>query len=62
MHEGFLEELRTVQAKIVLELFRNGGRERPVYVTGHSQGGAEAAEEGDQEALRSFLPSAEAHL
>ena len=43
VHEGFLEELRTVQAKIVLELFRNGGRERPVYVTGHSQGGAEAA-------------------
>jgi len=43
VHEGFLEELRAVQAKVVLELFKNGGRAKPVYVTGHSQGGAEAA-------------------
>lgn len=43
VHEGFLEELRAVQAKVVLELFKNGGRDKPVYVTGHSQGGAEAA-------------------
>jgi len=43
VHEGFLEELRAIQAKVVLELFKNGGRDRPVYITGHSQGGAEAA-------------------
>jgi len=43
VHEGFLEELRAVQAKVVSELFKYGGRDRPVYITGHSQGGAEAA-------------------
>jgi len=43
VHEGFLEELRAVQAEVVLELFKHGGRDTPVVVTGHSQGGAEAA-------------------
>jgi triacylglycerol lipase len=43
VHNGFLEELSAVQAKVVQELMRHGGKNRPVYVTGHSQGGAEAA-------------------
>ena len=43
VHKGFLEELSTVQAKVVQELLKHGGKNRPVYVTGHSQGGAEAA-------------------
>jgi triacylglycerol lipase len=43
VHQGFLEELRSVQGLLVEELLKNGGRSRPVYVTGHSQGGAIAA-------------------
>lgn len=43
VHKGFLEELSAVQAKVVQELLKHGGKSRPVYVTGHSQGGAEAA-------------------
>ena len=43
VHKGFLEELGAVQDKVVAELLARGGRSRPVYVTGHSQGGAEAA-------------------
>ena len=42
-HEGFLKELCAVQEKIIAELGENGGKERPLYITGHSQGGAEAA-------------------
>jgi len=43
VHAGFLSELHAVQATVVAELFKHGGRSRPLYVTGHSQGGAEAA-------------------
>jgi len=43
VHNGFLEELSAVQDRVVTELLKRGGRSRPVYVTGHSQGGAEAA-------------------
>lgn len=43
VHRGFLEELQAVQALVVAELMRRGGRRRRVFVTGHSQGGAEAA-------------------
>lgn len=43
VHKGFLDELVAVQSLIVAELQKRGGRNRPVYVTGHSQGGAEAA-------------------
>lgn len=43
VHKGFLEELAAVQGNVVALLMANGGRERPVHVTGHSQGGAEAA-------------------
>lgn len=43
VHKGFLEELGAIQAKVVQELLNHGGRSRPVYVTGHSQGGAIAA-------------------
>ena len=43
VHSGFLSELQAVQALVVRELLKNGGRNRPVIVTGHSQGGAEAA-------------------
>jgi triacylglycerol lipase len=43
VHKGFLEELSAVQEKVVGQLLNRGGRSRPVYVTGHSQGGAEAA-------------------
>jgi triacylglycerol lipase len=42
VHRGFLAELKLVQAQVVAELLKRGGRGRPVYVTGHSQGGAEA--------------------
>ncbi len=42
VHEGFLTELKAVQAEVVRILLQNGGKERPLYVTGHSQGGAEA--------------------
>ncbi len=43
VHRGFLEELGAVQGLVAAELLNRGGRSRPVYVTGHSQGGAEAA-------------------
>lgn len=43
VHEGFLEELVAVQDQVVSVLLKQGGRSQPVYVTGHSQGGAEAA-------------------
>jgi triacylglycerol lipase len=43
VHHGFLEELGAVQGLVAEELLKRGGRSRPVYVTGHSQGGAEAA-------------------
>lgn len=43
VHAGFLEELGAIQAKVIRELLKRGGKTRPLYVTGHSQGGAEAA-------------------
>jgi len=45
VHKGFLEELDAVQDQVVATLLKpeRGGRSRPVFVTGHSQGGAEAA-------------------
>jgi len=43
VHKGFLEQLTEVQAQVAATLLSNGGRGRPVFVTGHSQGGAEAA-------------------
>jgi triacylglycerol lipase len=43
VHDGFLEELCAVQGQVVAALADLSGRGRPVYVTGHSQGGAEAA-------------------
>ena len=43
VHAGFLEELAAVQGLVVGELMSRGGKARPLYVTGHSQGGAEAA-------------------
>lgn len=43
VHHGFWEELTKVQEKVVRELLARGGISRPLYVTGHSQGGAEAA-------------------
>ena len=43
VHEGFLEELGAVQDQVVSMLLEQGGRSKPVYITGHSQGGAEAA-------------------
>ena len=43
VHHGFLSELKAVQEGIVATLNRQGGVARPVLVTGHSQGGAEAA-------------------
>jgi Lipase (class 3) len=43
VHAGFLEELAAVQGLVVAELMKRGGKTRPLYVTGHSQGGAEAA-------------------
>lgn len=42
VHSGFLEELSAIQAKVVKELLNHDGKNRPVYVTGHSQGGAVA--------------------
>lgn len=43
VHNGFLKELRAIQEKVIAELEKNGGKNRPLYITGHSQGGAEAA-------------------
>ncbi|MGR8931449.1 MAG: lipase family protein [Gammaproteobacteria bacterium] len=42
VHAGFLSELTAVQAQVVDTLLSNGGKAQPLYVTGHSQGGAEA--------------------
>lgn len=42
-HEGFLEELAAVQPMIIDGLMAHGGQQRPLLLTGHSQGGAEAA-------------------
>lgn len=42
VHKGFLSELQEVQAEVVKVLMANGGKEKSLYVTGHSQGGAEA--------------------
>ena len=39
VHHGFLEELAAVQGLVAEELLKRGGRSRPTYVTGHSQGG-----------------------
>lgn len=43
VHHGFLDELKAVQAQVVETLKKHGGLAKPVVVTGHSQGGAEAA-------------------
>ena len=43
VHDGFLGEVKAVQDQIVAILQTQGGVGRPVLVTGHSQGGAEAA-------------------
>jgi hypothetical protein len=43
VHAGFLEELVAVHAQVVQELLKHDGQNRPLLVTGHSQGGAEAA-------------------
>lgn len=43
VHEGFLKELRAIQEAVISTLIANGGKEKPLYITGHSQGGAEAA-------------------
>jgi hypothetical protein len=42
VHEGFLDELQAVQPLVIKALMENGGKGKPLYVTGHSQGGAEA--------------------
>ena len=42
VHKGFLEQLHAIQGQIVTDLLSLGGRAKPVIVTGHSQGGAEA--------------------
>lgn len=43
VHEGFLKELRGIQAQVVKVLNEHGGKQRDLFITGHSQGGAEAA-------------------
>ena len=43
VHRGFLSELRTVWPELLVQLGAHGGPGRPLHVTGHSQGGAEAA-------------------
>ena len=43
VHRGFLQQLRAVQGQIIAELLNRGGKQRPLIITGHSQGGAEAA-------------------
>ena len=65
VHRGFLEELKGVQRQIVATLLEHGsdprlGKEaRPVLVTGHSQGGAEAALATRALAAAGFRESAE---
>ena len=43
VHKGFHEQLRTVQGAVVARLLELNGMTLPLFVTGHSQGGAEAA-------------------
>jgi len=43
VHEGFLKELKVIHEKVIEVLNSNGGKSRDLYITGHSQGGAEAA-------------------
>ncbi len=43
VHRGFLSELQAIQEKVVKTLEENDGRTKPVFITGHSQGGALAA-------------------
>lgn len=43
VHKGFLRELKDVQASVISALEKCGGKDRAVILTGHSQGGAEAA-------------------
>jgi triacylglycerol lipase len=43
VHDGFLKQLTEVQDQVIATLMQNGGKGRPVFVTGHSQGGAVAA-------------------
>jgi hypothetical protein len=43
VHKGFLSELSLVHSKIIDKLSINGGKNRDLYITGHSQGAAEAA-------------------
>lgn len=43
VHDGFLSELRQVWPALIDRLGQLGGPMRPLQVTGHSQGGAEAA-------------------
>ncbi len=43
VHEGFFKELCAVHDKVISVLNENGGKARDLYITGHSQGGAEAA-------------------
>jgi hypothetical protein len=46
VHNGFLKELKKIQAQVIKELLaieKREGKKKPLYVTGHSQGGAIAA-------------------
>ena len=43
VHEGFLEEMAAVHPGVVATLMGHGGKQKKLLVTGHSQGGAEAA-------------------
>jgi len=43
VHDGFFRELRAIQSQVIDVLMQNGGKSRDLYITGHSQGGAEAA-------------------
>lgn len=43
VHRGFLEQLAEIQEQVTTTLMAYGGRDKQVIVTGHSQGGAEAA-------------------
>lgn len=42
VHKGFLGEMNAVQDQVVDCLQQNGGTQKPLYVTGHSQGAAES--------------------
>lgn len=42
VHKGFLGELNAVQDRIVECLQQHGDKQKPLFVTGHSQGAAEA--------------------